>query len=157
MTTTYVRTYIYTDTNPITLPCSLARVGNKKKNCSKSLKIKFIILSLTECRIAVDTGQIPCNRLTCQPKLAHDRLLCPFISGTRVRFCGELFFFFFFFSRQNRILSRKQILTYIGRVGPKETGLQCLNSPTCNVLLDLSDLLIVRFVKFVTHCLISSL
>ena len=31
------------------------------------------------------------------------------------------FFFLFFFSRQNRILSRKQILTYIGRVGPKET------------------------------------
>ena len=31
-----------------------------------------------------------------------------------------IFFFFFFFSRQNRILSRKQILTYIGRVGPKE-------------------------------------
>ena len=71
---------------------------------------------------------------------------------------GEVFFFFFFFfSRQNCILSRKQILTYIGRVGPKETDLQCLNSPTCNVLLDLSDLLIVRFVKFVTHCLISSL
>ena len=48
-----------------------------------------------------DTGQIPCNRLTCQPKLAHDRSFCPFISGTRVRFCGELFFFFplfFFFS-----------------------------------------------------------
>ena len=39
--------------------------------------------------------KIPCNRLTCQPKLAHDRSLCPFISGTRVRFCGELFFFFF--------------------------------------------------------------
>ena len=31
------------------------------------------------------------------------------------------FFFLFFFSRQNHILSRKQILTYIGRVGPKET------------------------------------
>ena len=29
--------------------------------------------------------------------------------------------FFFLFSRQNRILSRKQILTYIGRVGPKGT------------------------------------
>ena len=28
---------------------------------------------------------------------------------------------FLFYSRQNRILSRKQILTYIGRVGPKET------------------------------------
>ena len=24
-------TYIYTDTNPITLPCSLARAGNKNK------------------------------------------------------------------------------------------------------------------------------
>ena len=32
-----------------------------------------------------------------------------------------IFFFIFFLSRQNRILSRKQILTYIGRVGPKET------------------------------------
>ena len=30
-------------------------------------------------------------------------------------------FFSFSFSRQNRILSRKQILIYIGRVGPKET------------------------------------
>ena len=29
-------------------------------------------------------------------------------------------FFCFFVSRQNRILSRKQILTYIGRVGPRK-------------------------------------
>ena len=37
-------------------------------------------------------------------------------------FCFLFFVFCFFcFSRQNRILSRKQILTYIGRVGPKET------------------------------------
>ena len=34
---------------------------------------------------------------------------------------GLTLFFFVFFSRQNRILSRKQILTYIGRVGPEET------------------------------------
>ena len=66
------------------------------------------------------------------------------------------FFFFSFFSRQNRILSRKQILTYIGRVGPKETGYSAWIVQPCNVLLDLSDLLIIRFVKFVTHCLISS-
>ena len=33
---------------------------------------------------------------TCQPKLAHDRSLCPFISGTRVRFCGEFVCFFCF-------------------------------------------------------------
>ena len=32
-----------------------------------------------------------------------------------------LFNFFNFISRHNRILSRKQIHTYIGRVGPKET------------------------------------
>ena len=44
-----------------------------------------------------DIGQIPCNRPTCQPRLAHDRSLCPFISGTRVRFCGELLFLLLFF------------------------------------------------------------
>ena len=44
------------------------------------------------------TGQIPRKRLTCQPKLAHDWSLCPFISGTQVWFCGELFFFSLLFS-----------------------------------------------------------
>ena len=46
---------------------------------------------MTECRIAVGH-----RSNSCQPKLAHDRWLCPFSSGTRVRFSGELFFFFFF-------------------------------------------------------------
>ena len=48
--------------------------------------------------------------------------VCPV---TWVFFCccfHECFFvLFLFFSRQNCILSRKQILTYIGRIGPKET------------------------------------
>ena len=32
-----------------------------------------------------------------------------------------IIYYFVFITRQNRILSRKQILTHIGRVGPKET------------------------------------
>ena len=64
-----------------------------------------------------DSGRSPVkfNRLTCQPKLAHDRSLCPFISGTQVQFRGEFFVvflvLFFVFSRQNRLLSRKKVHT----------------------------------------------
>ena len=47
--------------------------------------------------MAVGHRSIPCKRLTCQPKLAHERSLCPFIGGTQVRFWGELLFFFLFF------------------------------------------------------------
>ena len=36
------------------------------------------------------TGQIPCKRLICQPKLAHDRTLCPFIPGSIL--WGDFFF-----------------------------------------------------------------
>ena len=51
----------------------------------------------------------------------------------------HLFFFFSFFPRDNRILSRKKVNT-AGRVGPKETDYSALICPTCNMLLDLSDL-----------------
>ena len=66
---------------------------------------------------------------------------------------------FFSFTRNNHILSRIKVHT-AGRVGPKETDLQCLICPICNMLLDLydlSNLLIVRFIQFVTHCLMSRL
>ena len=66
-----------------------------KKN--SDWKMVQIILYLTEHRIAVGHCHIPCNRLTCQPKLAHNRLLCLFISETRVRFLGELYFISFLF------------------------------------------------------------
>ena len=47
--------------------------------------------------MAVGHRSILCKRLTCQPKLAHERSLCPFIGGTQVRFWGELLFFLSFF------------------------------------------------------------
>ena len=75
----------------------------RHSNISKSERAYILLQSVGQ---RSDIGQIPCNRPTgtCQPKLGHDQSLCPFISGTRVRFCRELlfiiiilFFFPFFF------------------------------------------------------------
>ena len=67
---------------------------------------------------------------------------------------------FSFYSRQNRILSRKQILTYIGRVGPKETDysvllLNLLHNEDLSNLLHIASLVLydIHIAQFV-HCLI---
>ena len=62
----------------------------------------------------------------------------PYCQWTQVRFYRELFFLPLF-SRDNHILSRK-IVNSACTVGPKETDYSELICPTCNMLLDLSDL-----------------
>ena len=96
MTTTYVRTYIhiYTDTNPITLPCSLAQAG--KYQCINGMNSLILSTDIDECSVGSHNCKAELEEV-CNNTVGGFECVCPegFHRANKSSMCLGMCIFFY--------------------------------------------------------------